>query len=608
MTSNWQAVLIRCRYEPRFIPILLAILRICSCFWPQYGYLHPDEFFQSSDIVVGNHLKSIVKPCWEFTNDRPIRFMLFPYLLNTSALRVLQLFYKNPSAYLLLVAPRLAYTLLSFSVDFSLYKLCQYYSSRGLWYLPISIIFQSSFICLSCLTRTFSNVPEVVIFSLLLVVVCQAIRPRFRILFVTPAGRRTPVNECVKGSTQLVSSVLMGFLITLGTFNRPTFPCFAIVPSMYWFSESLKRNSYKAGLTLRRVIVPAAFSALITSILSSTFDTIYYKGLDPLKNLFDHLVELDLAALYDELKSNWIFTTYNFIVYNTNTDNLISHGFNPPYMHLLVNLPLAFNVLALMFFMKLIDLMIGSGVYRLLFSAHRIHAMMILTILTSTTLLSFIPHQEFRFLLPLIVPLVYAFGFNIYTNNRLLSVWIIFNITLIYFYGRVHQAGVIRASLDLDPILRSHTSGPKQDSQEVFNVIALRCYFAPTYLWNIYQNDKRFYIDVQDDFTGEFNRSALTKLSPVIGRLDKYPTLTHKLYVMLPTLYEQRFDDFIRERNLFVSNLLKPIKRYSPHFSGEEIGLSLDCIRREGLKGFSRAFGFSLIELAISKQEDLEDI
>lgn len=164
MTPNWQSILIKCKYEPKVIPILLAILRVCICFWPQHGYLHPDEFFQSPDIVVGSNLKSIIEPCWEFTTDKPIRFMLFPYLLNTLAVKVLRTFAPDPSAYLLLVAPRLAYTLLSFLVDYSLFKLCKYHSSKGLWYLPVSVIFQSSFVCLGCLTRTLSNVPEVVIF------------------------------------------------------------------------------------------------------------------------------------------------------------------------------------------------------------------------------------------------------------------------------------------------------------------------------------------------------------------------------------------------------------------------------------------------------------
>lgn len=604
MTPILQSVLIKCKYELKIIPVLLAILRVCLCIWPQHGYLHPDEFFQSPDIVVGGNLKSIIEPTWEFTTDKPIRFMLFPYLLNTLAVKVLQVFAPQPSAYLLLVAPRLAYTLLSFLVDYSLFKLCKYHSSKGLWYLPVSVIFQSSFICLGCLTRTLSNVPEVVIFSLLLIVVCQAIRPRFKILFVTPSGRRTPVHECVKSSTQLMSSLLMGCLITLGSFNRPTFPCFAIVPSMYWFYESLKRNSFSAHLTIKRVIIPAVASSMIMTILLSTFDTVYYRGYGPLKNVLENLVEYKFKECFQELTTSWVFSAYNFVMYNSSVDNLINYGLHPPYTHVLVNLPLAFNVLALLFFIKLFHLVSGTGVYRLLFSAHRVHAMMVFTILTSTLLLSFIPHQEFRFLLPLIVPLVYIFGFNVYTSNKLLSLWIIINISLVYFYGGVHQAGVSRASLDLDPILKSHTTFPRRDSQEMINVIALRCYIAPTYHWNIYQNDKRFHIDVQDKFDGEFNLAAAAKLRPVIDRLNKYPSHIHRLYIMLPTLYEQVLDEYITENELFISSSVQPVRRYSPHYSMEELKLSTNHIRKHGLREWRKAFGFSLLQLEISKYQD----
>lgn len=604
MTPNWQSILIKCKYEPKVIPILLAILRVCICFWPQHGYLHPDEFFQSPDIVVGSNLKSIIEPCWEFTTDKPIRFMLFPYLLNTLAVKVLRTFAPDPSAYLLLVAPRLAYTLLSFLVDYSLFKLCKYHSSKGLWYLPVSVIFQSSFVCLGCLTRTLSNVPEVVIFSLLLVVVCQAIRPRFKILFVTPSGRRTPVHECVKSSTQLMSSVLMGCLITIGSFNRPTFPCFAIVPSMYWFYESLKRNSFKAHLTIKRVIIPAATSVIVMAILLSAFDTVYYRGYGPLTNVLEHLVQFRFEECFQELRTRWVLSAYNFVLYNSSVDNLTHYGLHPPYMHMLVNLPFAFNVLALLFFIKIFHLISGTGMYRLLFSAHRVHAMMFLTILTSTILLSFIPHQEFRFLLPLIVPLVYIFGFIVYTTNKLLALWIIINVVLVYFYGSIHQAGVSRASLDLDPILKSHTSFPRRDSQEIINVIALRCFLAPTYHWNIYQNDKRFHIDVQDKYNGEFNLSAAAKLRPVIDRLNKYPSHKHRLYIMLPTLYEQPLDEYITENELFVSSPLGPARHYSPHYSMEELKLSTNHIRKHGLKEWKKAFGFSLLQLEISKHQD----
>lgn len=600
MTSSWHAVLVRCKYEPWILAILLGILRVVICFIPQTGYLHPDEFFQSSDIVGGNYFQSKVNPVWEFNTDKPIRCMLIPNLLNTIAFKLATLIQSKPSAYLLIVAPKLIYTLLSFIIDISLYKLCQYYSSRGLWYLPISIIFQSSFVCLGCLTRTLSNTPEVVLFSLLLVVVCQTIRPTFRILFVTPT-RSTPVNERIKTSTQLTSSCLVGILITIGTFNRPTFPCFAFVPSIYWIMQSLKRNSYDKTLTIQRVIIPLTLSAILIAIPISAYDTYYYNTTidyhSLFKNLFTNLIDYRFDKIYLELKSHWILTPYNFIMYNTNVNNLTKYGLHQPYTHMLFNVPFAFNILGLLFYGKLIQLLLGSGYYRLIFSSHRVYALMLLSSLTSIILLSFIPHQEFRFLLPLIVPLVYAFAFNIYASNKLLSLWFIINLILIYFYTSIHQSGVIRASLDLGPILKSQQLiSPEEDSElSVVNVVAMRCYLVPTYQWNIPKDDYRFEFDLQDTFA-DFNTSLVRKIEKVLFEQANNPIYSYKLYVMLPKIYEQELYDYLKNQDI-ITTKLETIKQYSFHFSGEDFFKSIEYLKKNGLKALNTAFGFSLIKV-----------
>lgn len=36
-----------------FTYYVLVVIRIVLIFIPQYGYIHPDEFFQSSEIVSG---------------------------------------------------------------------------------------------------------------------------------------------------------------------------------------------------------------------------------------------------------------------------------------------------------------------------------------------------------------------------------------------------------------------------------------------------------------------------------------------------------------------------------------------------------------------------
>lgn len=596
MARDWLDILARCKYNPKIVLIILSLLRIAICFWPQKGYLHPDEFFQSSDICGGRYFKSYVQPVWEFRTDKPIRNMLIPTALNSIAFYTARLLQEQPSTYLLLVAPRLVYTLSTFVIDLSLYKLCQYYSSRGLWYLPVSLIFQSSFICLGCLTRTFNNVIETIIFALFLVVVCRTVRPTFRIYLVTPS-RSTPINQRVTKSKQLVSSLAVGTLLAIGVFNRPTFLCFAIVPTVYWFIESWKRNSYSIRFSLQRVIVPMIASAFLTSVLMSSFDTFYYKGFHIFTELLTDLTNLDLNSLYTEVTKEWVITPYNFIKFNTNSNNLSKFGLHAPYFHFLINIPLAFNILGLLLYRKTIRFLTRPPRVHLN-TTIRIHAVMLLTTLSSVIILSFIPHQEFRFLLPLIIPLAYVFAFKIYSSNRLLSAWLSLNLITFLFYSCIHQSGPISASLDLGPKLRYHLND--DNNQTFINVVAFQSYLVPTYHWNIPRSDQRFYIDVQDS-VDDFQVSLEKKLSPVMDRMVNHPDSKHRLYIFVPQLFMEQLISYLQ--STMSDNELKwtTLGTYTSHFSGENFHESINLIRREGISMWTKAFGFSLVGLDLTK-------
>lgn len=596
MSTNWLTALIRCRYEPRFLPYLLALTRLLICFLPQTGYLHPDEFFQSTDISGGKHFGSKIEPVWEFTTDKPIRCMLIPNLLNKIAFTLAGLIQSKPSAYMLIVAPRFIYTLLSFVVDWSLVKLCQYYSTRGLWYLPVSVVFQTSFICLGCLTRTLSNVPETVIFAVLLVVICQTLRPAFRILFVAQ-NRTVPINQRAKKSHQILSSILVGLLITIGIFNRPTFPCFAVVPLLYWLVESWKRNLCRSILFLQRVVIPIAVTTTLTALLISAYDTHYYRGDRVFEHLFISLTREGLESFWTKFKSNWILTPYNFIAFNTNSQNLNQFGLHPPYMHMLINLPLAFNLLALMFYGKLLTLFTGSNVYRLIFTTHRVYALMLLTTLVSVISLSFIPHQEFRFLLPVIIPLTYAFAFNIYSSNRLLAFWIMSNLVLTLFYSHFHQAGVTRACLYLDNILKMQTESDIMQQQ--VGVVALKAYRMPSYQWNI-PNSADWFRFIASDNESSIDTTVESTIQLMTANASGQAG-THDIYFMLHKLFEDSLiDNIVQRLPTNCTHKIEVVKSFWPHFSGEEFSGGVRCIRREGWRCVKRAFDFSLIHLSLN--------
>lgn len=591
------------------LPVILASIRLGLCLWPQSGYLHPDEMFQSVDIIGGSYFGSKIDPAWEFKTDRPIRCMLITYIMNSFAFRLVSLLQSKPSAYLLLVAPRLVYTLFSFLIDLCLYKMCQYHSSRGLWYRPISIIFQSSFICLGCLTRTLSNNIEVLLYSILLVLVCQFIKPRFHVQLRTP-GRSSPAIEQIKASKQLLSSISIGALISIGTFNRPTFLIYTVTPILYWVWESFRRNSMNVSLSFRRAILPLSVSFAVTSLAISAFDTAFYQGYETLQELKRCLTQARLEDSIELIRDKWTLTPYNFFEYNRKTKNLANHGLNPPYMHALVNLPVYFNVLCLLYYARLVSVLVESRFQRLVLiksDAHRISDMMLLSPLLSVILFSLVPHQEFRFLSPLVVPLVYSFGVKIYRNSKLLSLWLLINALLTLFYSNVHQAGVIKSVMDLDRVVKTHASmGRSTMDKPEINIAAFRSYLVPTYLLNIAKDDENFHLYLKNA-PDPFESSSQYVFEDIVDRyLANDEDRSVLVFVMLPTMFEARLKEKLIDYEEKVAFKISTVNRYVPHFTGEDIMLSYQQIKEQGLAAFDKAFGFSLIRLDLSKLEDLE--
>lgn len=86
--------------------------------------------------------------------------------------------------------------------------------------------------------------------------------------------------------------------------------------------------------------------------------------------------------------------------------------------------------------------------YHLLPNIHEVNTLMMANVIVPLFLLSVFPHQEPRFLLPLLLPIVfstskYFSGHHIKSKPRILSIWIFSNMMGFLFYGSMHQAGVI---------------------------------------------------------------------------------------------------------------------------------------------------------------------
>jgi GPI mannosyltransferase 4 len=154
-------------------------------------------------------------------------------------------------------------------------------------------------------------------------------------------------------------------------------------------------------------------------------------------------------ALFTHLYNSPIITPLNNLRYNTQNSNLALHGLHPHYQHFLINLPQ----------------LLGPALVPLLtlqpFTTDKLNAILANPRLTSpftgTLILSLIPHQEPRFLIPC-VPLLLT-CVRLPTSERwrrsFWISWTIFNVLMAVLMGIYHQGGVIPTQIAMPQIVKS---------------------------------------------------------------------------------------------------------------------------------------------------------
>lgn len=212
-------------------------------------------------------------------------------------------------------------------------------------------------------------------------------------------------------TTAWISSGALGFTIAFGIFNRITFPAFLIIP-IYRLLQPVLRSPLN--------LLPLGFVALATSALAVYVDTAHYTAASAL--------------------SRPVVTPLNNILYNSDSSNLAAHGLHPRWTHLLVNVPQLLGPALLL-----------RPWLPLFTSATGLPTAPVLSALGGVLVLSILPHQEARFLLP-VVPLLLASA-TLPTGRQKRKAfkvaWVVFNSVAAIFFGFYHQAGVVPAQIYL---------------------------------------------------------------------------------------------------------------------------------------------------------------
>ncbi|EGW33451.1 GPI mannosyltransferase 4 [Spathaspora passalidarum NRRL Y-27907] len=358
------------------------------------SYIHPDEHFQSFEVLTSRILGYATNIPWEFQSSSPARSFGPLYLIYGPLLYIIKLLNLQLTPIQIWYLARLQITVLSWVITDS----CLY------WMLPtkperIKAIFftSTSYITLVYQSHLFSNSIETVLVILAILIIDD--------LRYVHESKEREIQQLNKSS----SLFWFGVIVSIGIFNRITFPAFLILPSWFLLNYLLAHPA--------RMVFPVIGFAIPT-ILFIAIDSICF-GKATVAQILDSPLEW----------SHYSITPLNNLLYNSKYENLVQHGIHPYYTHILVNLPQ----------------ILGPGLIYL-FSKTYIRTIPFLSLLSAVVFLSFVPHQELRFLVPMVPLACCCFDLTSkIVRPWMMKVWYLFNIAMAILMGVLHQGGVVPA-------------------------------------------------------------------------------------------------------------------------------------------------------------------
>nr|CAH8840673.1 unnamed protein product [Trichobilharzia regenti] len=218
-------------------------------------------------------------------------------------------------------------------------------------------------------------------------------------------------------------------LIVWASFLRPTYLLFILPIGIIELVFLVAKFKIIFIATRLPIIV---FVILCNTFVCVLIDTLYFHNTS-VSNIF----HLGIS------KYPLICTPCRFFAYNSNTQHVSSHGLHPRFTHFLVNWPL---ILGPIFVLRLFTQPLQSRSLTLCVAW--------VSVVFPTLILSLIPHQEARFLIPCLPYACFVIGQSIDGKARFTRrfsclciissiLWIIHQSALIIFYGYLHQAGIL---------------------------------------------------------------------------------------------------------------------------------------------------------------------
>lgn len=368
---------------------LLCILRILCIFLP--GYIHPDEWFQSPEVMASRIFGTKGYIPWEYDPAYPCRSPTVAKFMTGIPFSIIKLFTSDPSSIVLYLVPRLYICSLSFVLDGCIRTLSKMFPKEINMDYTLNLL-AMAWPVLVFGVRPFSNTIELILVA-------------------------ASITLCVKFSQSRSYKIafIIGVIMGFGTMTRITFVVFGGPIGLFFLWTLTKNRDKDTFKNLVKYSLPVIVGYMLTIIIMVTSDCFYF--------------------------GRFAFAPLNSFQYNTNVDNLRLHGFHPRWIHSVVNMPMLLGPLCITLIISVFIRPTRSPLMVLCLGV----------IATSLASLSSAPHQELRFLLPLVFPAV-IIGQWVVSNKKLLKVLLMiamffFNAFFFCFFGIFHQGGVSQAIL-----------------------------------------------------------------------------------------------------------------------------------------------------------------
>ncbi|XP_045199614.2 GPI mannosyltransferase 4-like [Mercenaria mercenaria] len=376
-------------------------------------------------------------------------------------------------------------------------------------------------------------------------------------------------NESIEQNSLYMYIAVMAVTVTFGVFNRPTFVIFAAIPFLWWSDKHPSGEKYVFKRAAVFIII-----GVILSFIFVTLDTVYFSGME--------ISSLLTLNGWRKVPENYVITPLNFILYNIMATNLATHGYHPFYVHLLVNMPLLFGPMFIYLTRHVIkEFLILLNVLRKDnegFQENKSTAeltipvevklrndfkgMLWLFIFFPAIVLSCFPHQEARFLIPLLPLVVISVViFSKKLGKIFWAIFIIFNVLFSVVFGVLHQGGVIPSLMRLQQLTETEF---KKNENISISLIFSNTYMPPKHVL-LTQNSN---LELKDLKGSNFQT--------VFAEIEKHKKLNSftssdksingkKIFIVLPgtlvTEFKARCDELIS---------IKSETRFFPHLSFED--------------------------------------